>query len=141
MESNLPGSAPRLVPPRRPRPRFVFLFPAEIRASQAMRRPSNILTGLGEGQCSACVCVNSSSLNTHMCKGPPPSLPFYPNMLTQTLPYAPFPFFTIAPELILRHIRLCESHRWDFTVIRSHYTGAIVRCRPLSKNTVEMTLL
>lgn len=45
-----------------------FLVPAEIRGSQAMRRPSNILTGDGGGQWSGCVCVNTSSQNTHMCK-------------------------------------------------------------------------
>ncbi len=44
------------------------LVPAEIRGSQAMRRPSNILTSDGGGQWSGCVCVNTSSLNTHMCK-------------------------------------------------------------------------
>lgn len=93
-----------------------FLVPAEIRVSQAMRRPSNILTRDGEEQWSGCVCVNTSSLNTHMCKETPSPLnPFllpehaHRNTHTCTL-------FTNAPELILQHIFLPSGHLYNFTM-------------------------
>lgn len=98
-DSNLPRLVPLLFwcwqhsRGLRPSSRRV-LVPAEIRGSQAMRRPSNILTGDGGGQWRGCVCVNTSSTNTHMCKWTPPSPTFspqhaHPNTQRDLWPYSP----------------------------------------------------
>lgn len=80
-----------------------LLLPAEIRDSQAMRRPSNILTADGSGQWSGCVCVNTSSQNTHV----------YGDMLREYTnappPLPPLPL-TPAPELIAEPLPASQSH-------------------------------
>lgn len=63
-----------------------------------MRRLSNILTADGSGQWSGCVCVNTSSQNTHV----------YGDMLTEYM-HPPSPL-TPAPELIAEPLPASQSH-------------------------------